>query len=176
MWGDYPYLARNSEMWRASSYVRNEEDGDPNLRSTRDVAGYHIQATDGAIGHVVDFLIDDDTWAIRYLVVDTHNWLPGKKVLIAPQWIDRVNWSDSTVSVNLSMQSVKDAPEYSDTSEITQSYEAGLYSHYNREGYWVSEKSTKNYLQGLRKSGHDQKDQANNEDQRRRGENHRGIS
>ena len=53
------------------------------------MTGYHIEATDGGIGHVKDFIIDDETWAIRYLEVDTRNWWPGKKVLVSPQWINR---------------------------------------------------------------------------------------
>ena len=65
---------------------------DPHLRSTRDVSGHHIQAADGEIGHVEDFIIDDETWAIRYLIIDTQNWWPGKKVLVSPQWIERVSW------------------------------------------------------------------------------------
>jgi hypothetical protein len=53
---------------------------------------HHIHATDGEIGHIEDFLIDDETWAIRYLVIDTRNWWPGKRILISPRWIERVGW------------------------------------------------------------------------------------
>jgi len=70
---------------------------DPHLRSTRQVTGYHIHATDGELGHVEDFIVDDENWAVRFLVVDTRNWLPGKKVLLSPQWIERVEWADSSV-------------------------------------------------------------------------------
>jgi sporulation protein YlmC with PRC-barrel domain len=56
-----------------------EKAWDPHLRSTHDVSGYHIQATDGEIGHVEDFIIDDETWAIRYLIIDTHELVAGKK-------------------------------------------------------------------------------------------------
>ncbi|MEJ2560932.1 MAG: PRC-barrel domain-containing protein [Anaerolineae bacterium] len=81
---------------------KNEEGGpDPHLRSTREVTGYYIQAEDGQIGHVEDFIVDDDTWIIRYLVINTRNWLPGKKVLVAPQWVDRVSWLGSKVFVDL---------------------------------------------------------------------------
>ena len=66
--------------------------------------GHHIQATDGEIGHVEDFIVDDDTWAICYLIVDTQNWWPGKKVLISPKWIERVSWSESKVFVNLTRE------------------------------------------------------------------------
>ncbi|NUO09873.1 MAG: hypothetical protein HUU08_14545 [Candidatus Brocadia sp.] len=51
---------------------------------------YHIHAIGGEIGHVSDFPVDDNTWIVRYIVVDTGGWLPGKKILIAPLWIDKV--------------------------------------------------------------------------------------
>ena len=73
---------------------------------------YHIQATDGDIGHVQGLLVDEETWAIRYIIVDTSNWWLGHQVLIAPQWIRDVSWSDATVSVDLTHQAVKDAPPY----------------------------------------------------------------
>ena len=63
------------------------------------MTGYHIQATDGDIGHVEDFLVDDHSWAIRYMIVDTTNWWAGKKVLVAPAWIKRVDWAQSKVHV-----------------------------------------------------------------------------
>lgn len=94
-----------------------------------------IEASDGEIGDVKDFIIDDETWAIRYLIVDTGGWLPGKKVLIAPQWIERVSWEESKVFVNLSRDAIEKSPEF--TEELTRDYEAGLYKHYNRQGYWI---------------------------------------
>lgn len=108
---------------------------DGHLRSAAKVSGANIEATDGAIGTVEDFIIDDDTWEIRYLVVDAHNWLPGKKVLIAPRWIERVNWNDSTVYVNLSRQAIASGPEY-DPQAFNRDYEGKLYNHYDRPKYW----------------------------------------
>jgi sporulation protein YlmC with PRC-barrel domain len=85
---------------------------DPQLRSTREVTGYHIQARDGQIGHIEDFIVDDETWQIGYLVVNTRNWLPGRKVLVVPRWVDRVSWPGSKVFVDLPRASIKDEPEY----------------------------------------------------------------
>ena len=113
---------------------------DSHLRSTKVVTGYHIQASDGGIGHVEDFIIDDKNWAIRYLIVDTKNWWPGKKVLIAPQWIERVSWSKSKVFINLSRETIKQSPEYTEESMLTRDYENKLHRHYQRQGYWVDEK------------------------------------
>ena len=71
---------------------QNDPAGDPRLRSANEVINYRIGATDGEIGHVEDFIVDDETWAIRYMVIDTRNWLPGRKVLVAPQWIESATW------------------------------------------------------------------------------------
>lgn len=117
------------------------EEGDPHLRSTKDITGYHIEAQDGAIGHLEDILIDDETWMIRYLVIDTNNWWPGKKVLISPQWIERVLLEESKVFINLTRESIKNSPEYTETSLVTRDYELKMHTHYKRDGYWVKEKS-----------------------------------
>jgi hypothetical protein len=137
MWGSYPYIMRDPEKWREAN-----PDGkawNPHLRSTHGVSGHHIQAVDGEIGHVHDFVIDDETWAIRYLIIDTHNWLPGKKVLLSPQWIERVSWAERKVFINLLRDNVKQSPEYSDELLLTRDYEMGLHRYYDRQGYWVDE-------------------------------------
>ena len=81
MWGSYsyPFIMRDREKWGEST--QNEKTWDPHLRSTHDVSGHNIQAADGEIGHVDDFIIDDETWAIRYLIVDTGNW-----------WLEKRSW------------------------------------------------------------------------------------
>ena len=141
--GAYAYIVRDPEIWREST--QDEKAWDPNLRSTHDVSGHHIQAADGEIGHVEDFIIDDDTWAIRYLIVDTRNWWPGKKVLISPKWIERVSWSESKVFVNLTRETIKQSPEYTEESLLTRDYETALHRHYNRQGYWVDELAAKKH-------------------------------
>jgi len=138
-WGAYSYPMRDRAKW--SDQSRGEKAWDPNLRSTSAVTGHHIQATDGEIGHVEDFIIDTETWAIRYLIVSTRNWWPGKKVLISPQWIDRVSWDESKVFVGLSRETIKQFPEYNEAVLLNREYESGLYRHYNRPGYWDSENS-----------------------------------
>jgi hypothetical protein len=110
-----------------------EEPENPHLRSSNEVTGYLIHAADSEFGHVEDFLLDDHSWAIRYLEVDTRNWLPGRKVLIAPAWIKRVDWSKSEVEVNLESDVIKTAPAYDATSVISREYEVKLYKHYGME-------------------------------------------
>jgi len=124
---------------------QGEKTWDPHLRSTYDVSGYHIQATDGEIGHVDDFIIDDEAWAIRYLIIDTRNWWPGKKVLISPQWIESVSWNETKVFVNLLRETIKQSPEYLEESQLTRDYETGLHRHYNCRGYWVDEPDAKEH-------------------------------
>ncbi|MDR3628104.1 MAG: PRC-barrel domain-containing protein [Ignavibacteriaceae bacterium] len=140
MWGLYPDILRNPEDWKGHN--KDNKAWDPHLRSTLEVSGYNIQASDCEIGHVDDFIIDDETWAIRYLVIDTKNWWPGNKVLLSPRWIERVSWGESKVFVGLSCEAIKHSPKYTDDSLLTRNYEIALHTHYNREGYWV-EKSYK---------------------------------
>ncbi len=83
-----------------------------------------------------DFIIDDETWTIRYLIIDTQNWWLGKKVLISPQWLGSVSWRESKVFVNLSREAIRQAPEYTDWSILTREFEDGLYKHYERKRYW----------------------------------------
>lgn len=115
--------------------VRHRGDN-PHLRSCNAVVGYDIHASDGEVGHVDGFLIDDETWAIRYLVVNTSNWWLGHKVLIAPQWIGGVHWSDQSVTVNLSREAVKAAPAYDASAYLDRRREASLYAHYGHPPYW----------------------------------------
>ena len=114
-----------------------KESTDSHLRSADAVTGYHIHAADGEIGHVDGFVVDDEAWAIRYIEVATRNWLPGKKVLVSPSWIERVSWPTSKVYVGLSREAIKDAPEYIESSPITREYESQLYDHYGRPPYWL---------------------------------------
>jgi hypothetical protein len=137
-WGPYSYPMRDREQWKKSTQ-RERASWDHHLRSTNGVCGHHIQALDAEIGHVKDFIIDDETWAIRYLIVDTHNWWPGKKVLVSPQWIERVSWGERKVFVNLGRETIKESPEYTDVALLTRDYEIALHDHYNRKGYWVDE-------------------------------------
>jgi len=130
----YPNIELDSQKLKEEPQV--DEDWDPNLRSTYDMTGHDIQAIDGEIGHIKDFIIDDETMTIRYLIIDTGNWWQGKKVLISPKWIERVSGVESKVFVNLLRESIKNSPEYTDESMLNRDYEIGLHKHYNRQGYW----------------------------------------
>lgn len=108
---------------------------DPHLRSCKSITGYHLKARDGEIGHVDGWIVDEDTWAVRYLVVDTSNWWMGHRVLLAPQWISDVSWPDAVVNVEMTRQAIESSPPW-DASLPTREQEMGLYAHYDRSGYW----------------------------------------
>jgi uncharacterized protein YrrD len=103
--------------------IGEEEPGehhDPHLRSMSEVIGYHIEARDGEVGHVEDFLLDDSDWAITELIVDTRNWLPGKHVLVSPDFIRNVSWEQAKVTVKLDRQSLEECPEIDDRNDDAQ--------------------------------------------------------
>lgn len=93
--------------------------GDPNLHSANTVIGYDVHARDDNVGHVKDFLVDDETWAVQYMIVDTGNWLSGKKVRLAPHWVKTISWTEAAVSVDLQRETVENSPEEDDSSEFS---------------------------------------------------------
>ena len=157
MWGEglYPYTLqpdfrdfaaqRTEPDGELSAYVRAQQyrhrHDDPHLRSCKAVAGYHVHATDGEIGHVEGLLVDEETWAIRYMIVNTSNWWLGHKVLIAPQWITDVSWAQASVSVDLTRLAVKDSPVYDPSAELDREREIALYDYYGRDNYWSNRRA-----------------------------------
>jgi hypothetical protein len=153
LWGGgmYPYRLvpgyagtsslRAERVQVESEYVRAERlrhrNDDPHLRSCEEIVGYYIHATDGEIGHVESLLVDEETWAIRYMVVNTSNWWQGHKVIIAPQWITGVRWIDKSVSIDLTREAIKAAPVYDSTAQLNRKYESDLYKYYARPTYWT---------------------------------------
>jgi len=114
-----------------------KELGDPHLRNLRDLIGYTVEADDGEIGFVDDLIAEEEPWVIRYLVVSTHKWLPGRKVLISPQWlVGPISWSSRTVKLFVTRASVRNSPEYDPTAPVNRDYEATLYDYYGRPRYW----------------------------------------
>ena len=117
---------------------RDVKASEVHLRSTADITGYEIQATDGSIGEVQDFVFDDGSWAVRYLVVDTRKWWPGgRKVLIGVQWADRIDWVTRLVHVDLTREQIRSSPPFDDIGSIDRDYELRLHENYKRQGYWM---------------------------------------
>ena len=113
-----------------------EKMNEPNLRDMREVTGYSIAAIDGDIGHSDDLIVDDTDWRIRYLVVDTGNWIPGRKVLVSPDWISHITWKDAHVVVNLNREMIRESPEYDPGQPVNRVLEQTLYDYYGRPYYW----------------------------------------
>ena len=120
----------------------NEPDEEESaLRSTKAVSGYRIHATDEEFGYVDDFIIDDEgpenwPWVIRYFVVNVQNWLPGKRLLLSPEWVERIEWATSRVYVDLTEEMIKGCPEYDPEAPVNRRYEEVLYDYYGRPKYW----------------------------------------
>ena len=140
------YLAGTSPPPPSPELMRREKEiddaqrakDDPALRSANEVTGYQILASDGEIGHVEDFLVEDDDWSIHYLVVDTTNWWPDKKVLISPLSVRKIEWTHRQVSLGADRQKVKDSPESDPSTTVAPVYEKNFHDHYGdlrlREG------------------------------------------
>jgi len=137
--GGYGYVGGPISTLPSSEELRRDQqrrdrlhaNDDPHLRSVEAVTGYHIHATDGEIGHVEDFLVEDVDWSIHYLVVDTKNWWPGKKVLVSPRSARAIDWSEKLVNLDVDRQAVKNSPTYDATTMIDRGYEKKFHHYYD---------------------------------------------
>ena len=149
----YPYYWGGGGLWGPLYYPRVPWEGiedppakskieapgpeheDPHLRSCNVVSHYFLHASDGEIGHVQSYLIDEKSWAIRFLIVNTSNWWLGHQVLIAPEWIDSVSWLEATVMSSLTREAVRESPRYDPAATLDSAAEARIYKHYGRAAY-----------------------------------------
>lgn len=167
LWGMYPYptdlrFRRSSDPSidpatdlphdpPTDAGAHGSDAGDPHLRSAHEVIGYDIEATDHGVGTVEDLLIDGRSWAIRYTVVDTSKWWIGRKVLVAPDWIDAISWRDMAVRVALTRDAVKAAPRWVPSAPPERRYEEELFAHYRKDPYWRSTTDARRTLSGRRR-------------------------
>jgi uncharacterized protein YrrD len=141
IWGQegYPGITmtqKDESAYRDSMKRPRSDNGDPHLRSCEAVKGYQVHASDGDIGHVHGFILDDQTWSLRYLVIKTSNWWTGHDVLVSPEWIQAISWDHSNVTTNLDRNAIKTSPIYDGSSALNRDAEALIYNHYDRDGYW----------------------------------------
>jgi sporulation protein YlmC with PRC-barrel domain len=123
----WPYYWAGANLWAGGMYpgatavpvvppkdpaASDDEQGDPHLRSAKEVMGYRIVAQDGEVGHVDDFLFDDQTWTIQDLVVSIGGWLSSRRVVVPCRAIERVSWDERAVQVSLSQDAVQRSPDY----------------------------------------------------------------
>lgn len=123
--------------WTDPAPLRKGTGMDSHLRSVAEVLGYHIHAQDGEFGHVEDMIVEESSWTIRLLAIDTRNWLPGRKVVVSTPWIKDIRWPDATVVVDLSREAIKKAPKYDPSQPVNRTFEERLVDHYGRPRYWV---------------------------------------
>lgn len=106
------------------------------IRSTHEVIGYNIAAIDGEIGHLADMILDTEEWRIRYFVIKTRNWLPGRTVLADTDWIREISWQSNNVVVEMTKEQLKGSPKFDPKEAVNRGYEEQLYDYYGRPRYW----------------------------------------
>jgi hypothetical protein len=138
LWGPSPYPVLPSGAGNGLPDTPSREEPtpvDPHLRSTDELAGYHIQARDGEIGHVEDFLFDDKDWSIRFVAVDTRNLWGGKWVLVPPAWIKGIRWEDRKLDVDVDREDLRGAPAYDPGQPVSDDYARQLSRFYEQSAF-----------------------------------------
>ena len=125
----------NSDQMIFFVELTRDQDG-PGLKSSENVLGYHISTNNGDLGFVDDFIVSSKTWEIRYMVIDARKGLNGKKILIAPEWIDWISWKKQRVSVSMDKEKIQGCPDFDLSIPIGREYEELLYDHYECKKYW----------------------------------------
>jgi hypothetical protein len=132
LWGMGMYPAMLAGVGWSDAPIETAEHfaGDEHLRSAAELRHYQVQGIDDAIGHVADFLADDATWSVPYLVIDTSNWWFGKQVLIAPMWAHRISWEERNLFVDMTREATRGSPEWDGVAELSDAYDARLHAYY----------------------------------------------
>ena len=136
LWGDHasPQTLKSRKELRE---IEQSAERRSMIRSVHEVAGYRIHAKDGDIGHIEDFLVAEESWVIRYLVIDTSNWIPGsKRVIVDPNWVYRVSWEDRSVYLEMTRDQIQGSPEYDPLVPVYRDYEKSIFDHYDFPYYW----------------------------------------
>ncbi|MEP6945773.1 MAG: PRC-barrel domain-containing protein [Acidobacteriota bacterium] len=130
--GQLAHANATSAMVRSAIEPGTSAALEPNvhLRSMQEISRYAITATDGDLGQVEDFFLEMDDWSIRYIGVDTGNWLPGKHVLISSMSLGQFNWSERTITVDLTRSQIETSPDYDKVTEVSREYQTRLHKHY----------------------------------------------
>lgn len=122
---------------RAAQYgPRKPKGGSKMLRSMYERLNYRTEARDGIVGSLDDFLMDDRTWAIRYAVIDTGKWLPGRKIIMAHSGMGEPDWPSRTIPLNVTKAEIEAAPTLAQARPVSRQYEEYLFQHYNWAPYW----------------------------------------
>lgn len=138
LWGMGIYPGMIEAGLKGTPGQEADDSGDIHMQSARDVRGYKIQGTDDAIGQIDDFIVDDQTWEVRYLVIDTASWWFANQVLVAPKWASRISWEERVVHLGLTRAAIKNSPAWVPSAAVNREYEARLYNYYGHPVYWDS--------------------------------------
>ncbi|MGH7927671.1 MAG: PRC-barrel domain-containing protein, partial [Candidatus Binatia bacterium] len=106
------------------------------LKSVDDLNGYTVEATDGDVGSVVEFYFDDDNWTVRYLIADTGSWLMGRKVLISPMALGKVDWNAEILHVHMTRERVEHSPGIDTDKPVSRQHEMTYHDYYGYPYYW----------------------------------------
>jgi hypothetical protein len=106
------------------------------LRSIKQLYGNKLGASDGDLGQVKDFYFDDQNWAIRYLIADTGNWLPGRQVLLSPYSLGRLDQGEKILRVNLTRKQIENSPSIDMHKPVSRQYEEEYYRYFGWPYYW----------------------------------------
>lgn len=141
-------ISRQGEMEQHDHYgwphyweADTAQNSEMHVHSSEEVFGFKVSARDGEIGRVDDFLFDDKSWNIRWVIINTAGWWSDKKVLVSPRWIRKVDWQEHAIDVELSREQIKNSPEWDPEKPVSRKYELELHKHYQLPPYWVSLKS-----------------------------------
>lgn len=133
-----PMIGAAAVTAEAGNGSEGDEEGDPHLRSLGECLGYQIEARDGLIGQVHDVIAEIGAWPIRYLVVSLEDRPLGKKVLVPTDSADGVNWGDRKVTIDLTVEKIKNGPEFDASDPVNRELEVHVYDYYGRAKYWQS--------------------------------------
>lgn len=139
LWGLSPYPT--SEVPSPDEMIRHEHEmeeiRESRLRSCDEITSYRVFAGDEEIGKVDDFIVETKPWRIRYFVVDTGNWMRGRRVTLSPDWVDAISWTERVVRMDDFVRSVvEEAPTFDPATGINRDYEGALHDYYGRPRYW----------------------------------------
>ncbi len=129
-----PYFGLGLDTGEARGKRASLHGSDPHVRSVNEIAGYHIHAADGEIGHVENLMIDDADWSIHYFIVDTRNWWSGKRVLMSPLAVKSIDWFERRFALDVSREQVNSSPPWDPLDAFTQLDAKLLHKHYGWPG------------------------------------------
>ena len=134
--GGFPVSGTAVGTKEAESDVE-EPSGDPHLRSFNEILGYAVACSDGDAGEIDDFILDDESWILRYFVIDAGGWLSDRKLILALPWVTSVDWETQGVQVDITKEELKQSPQFDPSVVLDRDFEDRLHKHFGKPGYWT---------------------------------------